>query len=513
MKTAGGPLALSFPLLPSAPRRVRPGGAVDPSARGIVFTDLPADMTHLTLNGMEVTPDADGFVPISGSSTFNFQIHRPTGAAVFYGRFLVSQPRVVSFNDLPFTEVTGATNNANFARLELVGLPPEARVQVEIPDPGINVPAEPIIENGLVIGYLGMPSTLPNAAVRGQWNADRTIFSLWVNRYAPREVIVSLPDASKLPPWRVVYRATFTLEPGEIKDVILSYLRAPTSSRAPDGSSAPSSSGQPSPTGPAATPPVGTPGVTAPAGSALLVLSVQPVGAVVSINGTPIRDPSRPVTLAPGPYRLDVSAQGYEKHSETFVATADRTTRLAVNLTAVPVKKGWSRGQIALAAAGGVAVLGGLGAVVVYLAHRPSAPAPAPSLPAAPASQALPPDGRSNPRRGAAAREEEPADDEAERKPSQEDIDESIHVVERNNLRFTRSRMVGGEAREQDYTADGVVAYYLRKEIARAPSRATLFKKLDELALSLGSPSIVSVNDHGNVTAYSYRGKVLNEWV
>lgn len=494
MKNAGGPLAMSFPQLPARPTRVRPGGALDPTARGIVITDLPDSIESITVGGMEVTPDADGFIPIGTSQVTPVVLTKAGVRWRLFVRLLQPAPRVVPFEEIPYvqTDPLEGEFTQGFGRLELVGVPITARV--EVGEANENFPGREAL----------VPVDSKSGGPTSRWNADRTIRTILIPAGYPRTVQVTTGDG------RTHKIDRLSLEAGEVRDVILSHLRIPS---IPPSTTAPP--------GPSVTPPVGTPGqsnppdVTAPLGSALLVLSVRPVGAVVSVNGTAIRDASRPVTLPPGPYRLDVSAQGYEKHTETFVATADRTIRLAVNLTPVPVKKGWTRGQIALAAVGGVAVLGGLGAVVVYLARRPAAPAPAPSLPAAGAPQALPPDGRSNPRRGA-AREEEPADDEAdesERRPSQEDIDESIHVVQRSNLRFTRSRMVRGEATEQDYTADGWVAYYERREIARAPSRATLFKKLDALALSLGSPSIVSVNDHGNVTTYSYTGKVLNEWV
>lgn len=472
MKTAGGPLALSFPLLPSAPRRVRPGGALDPNARGIVISDLPPSIESITVGGVEVRPDADGFIPIGTSQVTPVVLTKAGVRRRLFVRLLQPAPRVVPFDEIPFvqTDPLEGEFTSGVGRLELVGVPVDARV--EVGEVNENFPNREAL----------VPVDSKPGGPTSRWNADQSIRSILIPSGYPRTVQVTTTDNRR----HTIDR--LSIEAGEVRDVILSHLRIPS------------------------IPPVGTPGATAPAGSALLVLSVQPVGAVVSVNGTPIRDPSRPVTLAPGPYRLDVSAQGYEKHSETFVATADRTTRLAVNLTAVPVKKGWSRGQIALAAVGGVAVLGGLGAVVVYLVRRPDEPAPAPSLPAGSSAQALPAAGRSNPRR-AAARQEEESEPDDDQRPSQEDLDESIHIAERANLRFTRTRMVGGEPTEQFYTTDGVVAYYLRREIARASSRAGLFKKLKELEMSLGSPAIVSVNDHGNVTTYSYTGKVLGEWV
>lgn len=494
MKTAGSPLSMSFPQLPARPSRVRPGGALNPTARGLVFPDLPADTLMVRVGGPDgkvVMPDADGFVPIDTANATQVEVHTPRTASSFFVRLLQPMPREVFFNDLPvyWREDTGEQIPEGYGRLELVGVPATARVQV-----GINT------NDGSGEEVLADASELAGTVVPSRWNADRTIRSIFVSTVVPRTVRVTTADGS------LTYQRVLKLEPGEIRDEILGPVRtgtsptpAPTDSPMPTASPAPGSV------------PGATPGVTPSTGSALLALSVQPSTAVVLVNGNALRDTTRPVTLSPGSYRLDVSAPGYEKHTETFVAAPGRTVRLAVSLVATPTKKGWTRGQIALAAVGGAVALGGLGAVVVYLARRSSGPAPAPSLPAGSSAQALPAAGRSNPRRAASRQEEESEPDD--QRPSQEDLDESIHIVERANLRFTRTRMVGGQPTEQDYTDDGVVAYYLRREIARAPSRSGLFKKLNALALSLGSPAIVSVNDHGNVTTYSYTGKVLGEWV
>jgi hypothetical protein len=97
--------------------------------------------------------------------------------------------------------------------------------------------------------------------------------------------------------------------------------------------------------------------------------------------------------------------------------------------------------------------------------------------------------------------------------PDQEEINESICIDQRANLTFTRQTFVRGEKAEEDYEEDGWVAIYGRKEIARAVEDVTLFKKLRDMSLSLGCPRIFAVNDHGNVTEYSYAGKVIGEWV
>lgn len=95
--------------------------------------------------------------------------------------------------------------------------------------------------------------------------------------------------------------------------------------------------------------------------------------------------------------------------------------------------------------------------------------------------------------------------EEGDSRPTQEDINEGICLDERPV--HVRLGFLG------EVTTDGVVAFYERKIVASAGSTRALFKALRDLRVSLGSPRIFMVNDHGNVTEYAYSGRVLGEWV
>lgn len=91
--------------------------------------------------------------------------------------------------------------------------------------------------------------------------------------------------------------------------------------------------------------------------------------------------------------------------------------------------------------------------------------------------------------------------------PSQEDINEGI-CLKQAELTFERkvfSRIV-------KYQAWGYQAWHNRKVVVEA-SYNGIWRKLKAVGESLCFPRIFEVNDHGNVTEYSYTGKVVGEWV
>lgn len=91
--------------------------------------------------------------------------------------------------------------------------------------------------------------------------------------------------------------------------------------------------------------------------------------------------------------------------------------------------------------------------------------------------------------------------------PSQEDINEGI-CLKQEELTFER-KAFSRTVRWQDW---GYRAWCERKVVAEASYKG-IWRKLKEVGKTLGFPRIFEVNDHGNVTEFSYTGKVVGEWV
>lgn len=97
------------------------------------------------------------------------------------------------------------------------------------------------------------------------------------------------------------------------------------------------------------------------------------------------------------------------------------------------------------------------------------------------------------------------ADTEEVDSPTQEDINEGIVL----QYRLITVR----QGFRRDTQEAGTAAVYGRKVIAESTSDAVLFRKLRAEGVRLCFPRVFHVNDHGNVTEYSYSGKVIGEWV
>lgn len=62
-------------------------------------------------------------------------------------------------------------------------------------------------------------------------------------------------------------------------------------------------------------------------------------------------------------------------------------------------------------------------------------------------------------------------------------------------------------------TIQSYEAYYARELIVDAKNKRQLYRQLSKLREDLCSPRIFEVSDHGNVTEFSYTGRVIGEWV
>lgn len=89
--------------------------------------------------------------------------------------------------------------------------------------------------------------------------------------------------------------------------------------------------------------------------------------------------------------------------------------------------------------------------------------------------------------------------------PSQDEIDESICI---SSQEIEINRGCCGTRR-----VDGVVAFYNRREIAQSETHQGLFRRLRQIGNKLCWPRVFEVNDHGNVTEFSYKGETIGSWV
>jgi thiol-disulfide isomerase/thioredoxin len=96
--------------------------------------------------------------------------------------------------------------------------------------------------------------------------------------------------------------------------------------------------------------------------------TVNPAGASVTINGTPVDVASGSFlqSMAAGTYSVEVAAAGYQTNVTMVTLTAGNTTTMSVQLAPVPASAGFSLGTL-FSGSMGLALLGGIVAVLVVV--------------------------------------------------------------------------------------------------------------------------------------------------
>ncbi|MCI4331234.1 MAG: thermopsin family protease [Thermoplasmata archaeon] len=223
------------------------------------------------------------------------------------------------------------------------------------------------IQAGAVPGYL---TRSPIVVLDVQGRPASVTYPYTMFTYLVTLAATGLPQGL---PWSATVRADAANISNSTSGTLLSFTL-------PNGSFAYSVA---APAGYTATPSSGSDAVTAASVSLLITFrpivgsvagSVDPAGALLTINGTPVMvsDGAFLVTLSPGTYDLRATAPGYAAWTETVTVSAGNTTNVRVDLTANPSSSpsGLSIGSTPLLLL--IAVVGAAVVIAALVARRRS---------------------------------------------------------------------------------------------------------------------------------------------